>query len=206
MYSESDTLPDPIDDSSILIMGCLFAENMGIDEQYEAIQDGNEVVLVGKFNEEGEEVTKGFHVKTDEKGYFLLPNVPKGSYVIKGTRIYVANSFEINIISNWRTNEVSYYVPYLQEELIRHDVKYFPTPPKGRIYDFGITFFGIYKGSEESGPAGVANNVLYQTFRSIENQKFHIGQKYTKPSPKEYFKKKFPKSKWFTVVDRLSGN
>lgn len=206
MYRQSDKLEDPIDDSSILIMGCLFVENMGIDEQYESIEKGNEIVLVGRYEVDGQQVVNGYHLKTDDNGYYFLPNVPKGSYVIKGARIYVANSFEINIISNWRTNEVSYYVPYLQEGLIRHDVKYFPSPPKGRIYDFGITLFGIYKGSEESGPQGMANNVLYQSFRSISNQKFHIGRKYTKPSPKEYFKEKYPDSKWFTVVDKLSGN
>ena len=199
--TEGKPLEEPIDNDAILIIGCLFAENMGIDEQYESMEENVEVVLVGKSIVNDKEVVNGYHIRTDENGYFFLSNVPKGSYVIKGARLFVANSFEINVISDWRTNEISFYVPYLQEELIRHDVKYFPAPPKGRVYDFGITFFGINKGKDESGPQGVANSVLYQHYRSIENQKLTIGKKYTKPSPLEYFKKKFPNSKWFTLAE-----
>ena len=113
----------------------------------------------------------------------------------------MANSFSVNIISQWRTAEISYYVPYLQEELIRHDVKFFPSPPKGRIYNFGITYFGLHRGSNEPGIRGVSNNVLYQNFRSLRNQKLNVGETYNKPDPLTYFKKKFPESEWFKILE-----
>jgi hypothetical protein len=194
-------ITDPLDNEKIIIVGCLIAENMGIDETFESIEEGTEVVIVGKSEGSNIEDAKGYHVKTDENGYYFLENVPKGNYVIKGARVFIANSFSINIISEWRTLETSYFVPYLQEELIRHDVKYFPASPKGRIYNWGITYFGLSKGSEDPGPAGASNHVLYQHYLSLNNQKINIGKEYNKPDPVTYFKQKFPKSKWFYLSE-----
>ncbi len=192
-------LTAPIDNESVVILGGVIVENMGIDDLYETYDSDIEVVLVSKGIVDGVEESKGFHVMTDENGYFFLENVPKFGYVIKGARIYVANSFSVNVISQWRTAEISYMVPYLQEELIRHDVTFVPSPPQGRIYNFGISYFGLSRGSSESGPGGVANSVLYQNFTSLNEQKLSIGTKYTKPDPITYFKEKFPDSGWFKL-------
>ena len=195
-------ITDPLDDEKIIIIGCLVTENMGVDETYESIEEGTEVVIVGKSEISGTEEIKGYHIKTDENGYYFLENVPKGSYVIKGARVFIANSFSVNIISEWRTLETSYFIPYLQEELIRHDVKYFPASSKEkRVINWGITYFGLSKGSEEPGPVGVSNNVLYQHYLSLNNQKINIGKEYNKPDPVTYFKQKFPKSKWFYLPE-----
>lgn len=202
MAPASMTMTEPVDDSGILILGGLFVENMGIDEIYESIEDGIEVCLVGKCTINGKEEIRGYHVRTDENGYYFLENVPKGSYVIKGARIFIANSFSINVISQWRTTEISYFVPYLQEELIRHDVKFFPYPPPGRIYNFGITYFGLSRGSDQPGPRGAANSVLYQNFRSLVNQQINVGRTYNKVDPITYFKQKFPDSKWFKILQK----
>ncbi|MFC1563174.1 hypothetical protein ACFL4Z_03905 [candidate division KSB1 bacterium] len=194
-------ITNPKDNESIVIVGCLIAENMGIEELFESIEYGTEVVLVGKCIINGIEETEGYSVRTDENGYFFLENVPKGGYVIKGARIFVANSFSVNVISHWRTLEIAYYVPYLQEQLIRHDVTFVPQPPEGKVYNFGITYFGLHPGSPEPGAAGVANTVLYQNFSYLENQELNIGKKYTKSDPITYFKKRFPNSTWFQLLE-----
>ncbi len=201
MAPYSKVMTGPVDNECICIMGGLVVENMGIDDLEEALDSDIEVVLVGKHIIDGEDVLRGYHVITDENGYFFLENIPKGGFVIKGARIYIANSFSINVISQWRTNEIAYYVPYLQEELIRHDVRFVPFPPRGRIYNFGITYFGLHRGSADYGPGGVANTVLYQNFTSLNNQKLNIVEIYNKPNPITYFRQKFPDSEWFKVYD-----
>ena len=169
-----------------MIVGAVLAENLGIEERYESILENIQVVIVGKFDEDGEEKEEGYRVKTDENGYFVLQNVPAGSYVLKGFEIDVGFSTRLFVTSRWDGNTQIYYPGY--SNVIDYTVRVWPEPHTERIIDMGINYF-----------------LLDQAMR-VANKKFNVLQDkqgnlpnatYTMKNPVDYYKSKYSTWEWF---------
>jgi hypothetical protein len=177
---------DKPQEGKCLLVGSVIAENGGIEERYESILKNILVVIVGKHMENGEEITEGYKVKTDENGYFILQNVPAGSYVLKGFEIDVGFSTRLFVTSRWDGNIQIYYPGY--SNMIDYTVRVWPEPHTERIIDMEINYFMIDQAMR------IANN-KFNVLK--EKQGVLPDVTYTMKNPVDYYKTKYPQWEWF---------
>jgi len=169
-----------------LLVGAVLIENNGVDDKYEAVMKNITLVIVGKFMENGEEKAEGYKVKTDENGYFLLQNVPAGSYVLKGFEVDLGFGTRLYVTSRWDGNRQIYFPG--ASNVIDYMVRVWPEPHTERIIDMEINYFMIDRASR------ISTNRF-----NVLNDKPGVlpDSKYSMKNPEDYFKKKYPKWEWF---------
>ncbi|HOT95526.1 MAG TPA: hypothetical protein PLG50_03060 [bacterium] len=182
--AEKMVLQPPQPDKS-LVVGAVLVENLGLEEVYEAKTAKITVVLVGKGMENGVEKIEGYRVRTDEKGYFMLQNVPRGVYLIKGIEVDLGFSIHMILNSRWEGN-TQIFEP--GGTMIDHIVRYWPDMPPERIVDLGIRYFRF----------DFSGRILDQKFAQLREARLGLKEKlYTMPPPAAYFAQKFPEWPWF---------
>ena len=181
------TLEEPRPGQSLLV-GAVLLENDGIEEVYEAKTANIVVVLVGKSTRDGKETTESYRVKTDEAGYFMLPNVPPGAYVLKGIEVDLGYETRLFLTSRWEGNQQIYYPG---EGRIDHTVRIWPEEVNTRVIDLRICYFRI----------DAALRTLHKRFPRLQNTALTLRDKtYTMENPQEYFRAKYPGSAWFNAA------
>ena len=170
-----------------LVVGGVLLENNGLEGKYETIFSKITLVVVGKSIEDGEEVTKGYRVKTDENGYFVLQNVPAGAYVIKGFEADVGFETRLFVTSRWDGNRQSFYYSGAP---IDHTVRVWPEMSTEKIIDLQITYFMVDQ----------AMRVANDNFKLLLNKPGIIpGSNYTMKNPVKYYSEKYPTWEWFQL-------
>ncbi len=139
-----------------LLVGAVLVENVGIDDVYESVTSKINVIVVGKSVVEGKEVVQGYRLKTDEKGYFALANVPPGSYVVKGIEVDLGYGTRMLLTSRWEGNTQIYY-PI--DTMIDFTVNFWPPAINEKIINLKIRYFHI----------DAASRVFDQIFNQLEN-------------------------------------
>ena len=168
-----------------VLVGAVLVENNGIDELYRAKTSKITVIVVGKFVVNGKESTKGYRVKTDENGYFMIQNVMPGAYVLKGIEVDVGYTNRDFITSRWEGDRQHYYNG---GEMINYIVRVWPHEQKSRIINLNINYFALDN----------AGRVYSNKFKALKNTILALkDNKYTMDSPAKYFKNKYPESEWF---------
>ena len=181
------TLEEPRPGQSLLV-GAVLLENDGIEEVYEAKTANIVVVLVGKSTRDGKETTESYRVKTDREGYFMLPNVPPGAYVLKGIEVDLGYETRLFLTSRWEGNQQIYYPG---EGRIDHTVRVWPEAVNERVIDLQICYFRI----------DAALRTLHKRFPRLQNTALALrDKKYSMENPQDYFRAKYPGSAWFTEV------
>ena len=173
----------------ILVVGGILVENLTLTSlgRYETMESGVEIVIVGKSDADGE--VTGYEVVSDKKGYFFLENVPKGSYIIKGLRVFLEDQSTVRFMSDWDSAlSPTYYQLVRPEDTINFIVEKYPKKMEmtSNILNMNIVYFGIEPGS-------VAHNV----FPKIDNRKLHTEKVHNRVNPFDYYKSKFPDVDWF---------
>ncbi len=182
--SKEFTMEKP-QEGKCLIVGAVLLENNGIEDKYETKFEDITVVIVGKFMENGEEQTKGYRVLTDEKGYFLLQNIPAGQYVLKGFEADIGFQTRKFITSRWDGRTQIFYP---SNNLIDFTVRDWPDKQDGDIVNLEINYFMIDQ----------ANRVAHERFDSLKDKPGTFPDtKYTMINPVEYYKAKYPAWEWF---------
>jgi len=168
-----------------LLVGAVLVENNGIDELYRSKTSNITVVVVGKYVENGKELTKGYRVKTDKNGYFLIQNIPPGSYVLKGIEVDVGYTNRAFVTSRWEGDMQHYY---RSGEVIDYIVRVWPPPNMGKIINLNINYFMLDN----------AGRVYYNNFKALKNTVLALkDHRYTMVNPETYFKEKYPDLGWF---------
>lgn len=168
-----------------LLVGAVLVENVGVDDVYESITSKIIVIVVGKSMVGGKEIVQGYRLKTDEKGYFALANVPPGSYVVKGIEVDLGYGTRMLLTSRWEGNTQIYY-PI--DTMIDYTVNVWPPPFEGKFINLKIRYFHI----------DAANRVFDQIYNRLEDTTLNLNNvRHTMPDPLEYFRMKFPNSGWF---------
>lgn len=177
-------MEEPLPDKSLLV-GAILVENTGLEEVNEAKKAGIVVIVVGKSIQDGKEVTQGYRVKTNQDGYYLIPNVPTGSYVIKGIELDLGYATHLLIGSYW-DGDVQVYRP--EQLMIDYTVQVWPAVLNGQIISLNIRYFRI----------DAALRIGYDSFKKIENASISLPQiQHTMTNPRDYFKVQYPLSAWF---------
>ena len=168
-----------------LLVGAVLVENDGIDDLYESKTSNITVVIVHQFSYEGKQQSKGYRIKTDKDGYFMIPNVPPGSFVLKGIEVDLGFNNRYIISSMWEGNRQIYYD---DGKMIDYNVRVWPPENTQKIVDMGIDYFKIDR----------AGRILFRDFKALENNVLGLKDKsYTMPKPADYYKQKYQESKWF---------
>ncbi len=168
-----------------LLVGAVLVENDGIDDLYESKTANITVVIVNKFIQEGKEGSKGYRIKTDKNGYFLIPNVAPGSFVLKGIEVDLGFTERFIISSMWEGNRQIFFAG---ANMIDYNVRIWPPERNEKIIDLGINYFKLDN----------AGRILYDSFKSLNNNVLGLKDKrYTMPTPGNYYQAKYPESKWF---------
>jgi hypothetical protein len=168
-----------------MVIGAILVENIGLEDVYEAKKANIVVTIVGKSIEAGKESTEGYRVKTNPDGYYMIPNVPPGSYVIKGIELDLGYETHLIIGSYWDSN-LQIYRP--EQFMIDQIVKVWPAMSNDRIINLNIRYFKI----------DAAQRIAYDTFKRIDSASVSLPQiRHTMPNPIDYFKVQYPASNWF---------
>ena len=182
--SKKSVLESPQPGKSLLA-GAILVENVGLEDVYEAKTANITVVIVGRFEENGKDETKGYRVKTNSDGYFMVQNVPPGAYVIKGIEVDLGYETHMIVSSRWEGNVQHYYPENL---MIDNTVRVWPPVSNKQVIDLQIRYFRI----------DAANRVVYDTIKSLDNAQLSLPDKrYTMPNPETYFRTKYPDWGWF---------
>jgi len=169
--SKKTVLESPKPGKSLLV-GAILVENVGLEDVYEARTANIMVVIVGRSEENGKEVTQGYRVKTNADGYYMIQNVPQGSYVIKGIEVDLGYETRMLVSSRWEGNTQFYYPENL---MIDNTVRVWPPPSDQRVIDLQIRYF-----------------------KSINNAQLALPDiRYTMSDPEIYFHEKYPEWGWF---------
>ena len=165
-----------------ILVGAILIENDGLDEIYQSITENITVVIAGK-SIAGEE--EGYRLKTDENGYFILQNVPPGSYVLKGFEVDIAFGRRMLINSRCDGNTQIYYPA---ETIIDYTVRVWPESMETKVLDMEINYFKVDQ----------ALRIATRKYKRMNNLAGVIsGSQYTMANPLDYFRTKFPQSDWF---------
>jgi len=157
------------------VVGAVLVENDGIDDLFESKTANIVAVLVGKSVRNGKEETKGYRLKTDKSGYFRLPGVPAGSYILKGIELDIGYANRMLVTSVWE-GESQIYVQ--GSRMIDFNVRVWPPGDSGPVTDMGIHYFRI----DRSG------RITHNRFQSLNSARLGLKDKtYTMPAPKSYF-------------------
>jgi hypothetical protein len=178
------TLETPLKNQCLLV-GAILLENNGLEDVYEAKTSRITVVIVGKWEENGKEMTKGYRVKTGENGYYMIQNVPPGSYVIKGIEADVGYETRLILTSRWEGNSQIFYPT---DTMVDQTVRVWPPPITGPIIDMNIAYFSI----------DAAMRTYNDSYPELRNTTLVLkDQKHTMKNPVDYFREKYPNWEWF---------
>jgi len=178
---------EPQPEKSILV-GAILVENFGIGEIYDSHTAGIAVKVVGKFMENGQEVTRTYRTKTDANGYYMIQNVDPGSYIVKGLEMNLVPNDRTYVTAIWDGERRFYEITEKQQD---YAVRYWPPAKDGEVIDMGIMHFEV--GITDRG------HVLYNRFDELNNVKLQLpGIRYTMENPETYYKELFPDWGWFT--------
>jgi hypothetical protein len=178
-------VPQEPQEGKSLVVGAVLIENNGVEDVYEAKTSKITVVVVGKSEENGKEVVKGYRVKTDENGYFALQNVPKGIYIIKGFEADLGFQTHMVVTSRWDGKRQIFYP---KQGMIDYTVREWPEGEPGKVFDMRIKYFLVDR----------AGRVADKQFKRLKDKRGIIPNKvYNMPSPVEYYKSKYANWGWF---------
>lgn len=163
-----------------IVVGAILVENNGVDDYYQVHKSKITVILVGKSVINGEESIEGYRLKTDENGYFFLPNVPQGAYVVKGLELSIGYGGQTLITSRW---DGARQIFHPAGNMIDYVVRSWPEEVLECVNDMGINYFmidpsmGIYSNQYSE----LRGNVL--ALKEITH---------TMTDPASYYKSKYP--------------
>jgi hypothetical protein len=140
-----------------------------------------------------------YNVSTDKKGYFALDNVPDGLYGIKAVIVPLFGSQPVKLVNPMESPNSQFYRMRHPERDIEYDGIYMPGKAKNGVVDLNITWLGL-RSAEVEGISGDKIGVVMRQLSSenLENHKFWTdGVSINRDTPLDYWKKKFPQSKWW---------
>lgn len=178
----------PPEEGKNFLMGSMLVENIGSNDRYTHFVKDIEVAILGFYDEGGKEKVFAKWVVTDTAGYFFIPNVPDGNYVIKGFRVDIETAF-ITIANDFRSG-VSNYRRSSQNIAFAASGDHFENLSKNRVVNLKHNRFTLHEGGE----------VRHGRHDVVTNHKTVDGAIIERPFIHEYFLEKYPDSGWDQIL------
>ena len=185
---------EPTSENSMLVVGRVIVEDKGYTEKPEVYKERIRIAIYGK-SEDGSET--GVWATTDENGYFVLANLPKGEYVIKALRLTVGAG-QLLIIENRLSFSDDPYI-ITNREFFIFDGEYFPFEPVGRIQSLKHHIFTLDQSNRNI--LIVRNMALYK----LKDIELHNGEVLNAEPVERYFIKKYPNSAWNKFLEESAA-
>jgi hypothetical protein len=176
---------------TVLVMGCVIVE---------PATDGTslEVILGFQDTERPGAPQRIICTRTDAQGYFLLPNLPKGRYAVRGVR--AGTPEEPFLLWNDMTEADNPWLRRDADRLPSLKRGIWPWDPREGVFDLGYLVFQV---RPREGAEGW--QVTFQNHPALSDATFLSGHTYTRPPLPRYFLEKYPESEWAPVLRRLAG-
>lgn len=176
---------EPQSENSMLVVGRVIVEDKGYTEKPQVYKENLRIAIYG-LAEDGAEM--GEWARTDENGYFVLANVPKGEYVIKAIQLTVGAGQFLTIENRLSFSDDPYLIT--NREFFIFDGGYFPYEPVGRVQSLKHHIFTLDQSNRNI--LMVRNMALYK----LNNIELHNGEVLNAEPVERYFIEKYPKSAW----------
>jgi len=183
-------LKDPTSNETMLIIGRVIVEDRGFTDLRKVYKKNIDVAVMG-MTDEGKRT--GFWASTDQQGYFLISNVPKGKYALKGVRLSVGRGNLITITNRLSYTSDSYMWQYKTNIVFKGS--YFPIQPSGRIINLKNTFFSLDFSNKRLPQVKAFNNDELDNIKLINGEVLNAGK------VEAYFIQKYPESKWICELE-----
>jgi len=184
---------EPTSENSMLVVGRVIVEDKGYTENPQVYKENLRVGIYG-LAEDGSEI--GEWARTDENGYFVLANVPKGEYAIKALQLTVGAGQFLTIENRLGFSDEPYIIT--NREFFIFEGGYFPFEPIGRIQSLKHHIFTLDQSNRNI--LQVRNMALYK----LNNLELHTGEVLNAEPVEMYFVKKYPKSGWNKDLEESS--
>ena len=175
----------------------IIVENINQGLSFETWDFPCEVVILGRTTTA--DTISHYIVSTDKNGYFALDNVPDGLYGIKAVIVPLFGSQPLKLVNPMESPSSEFYRMRHPEREIEYDGIYMPGKAKNGVVDLNITWLGL-RSADVEGISGDKIGVVVRQLSSasLDNHKFWTnGISITRDVPLDYWKKKFPQSKWW---------
>lgn len=194
-YGGMKVLPEREDDK-VMVLGCILIEN--INQRFAFVNWDLPVKVVILGRSEGGAINH-YETYSDEYGYYCFPNLPRGSYILKGFIFQEPGAKPEIIVNTWRSVDSKFYRMRHPERGFDYTSGWFPPNSQGKIIDQGINWFGLRAPAVADISEEYIGETLYSVyFESLKAKRiWEQGFPYTRVEPVEYFKKKFPDSGWW---------
>jgi len=155
-----------------------------------------------------EDRLRWFIVKTDSAGYFTVPNLPSGKYVISQVKNLELREREgvREYFPGTSSDEADYYASCFNKDLLEFSVQ-----PTTNIIDMSyIVICGNFDyqvtpsfSLETHYRYQLDGEVFKEEWRNPDGDLITTYHRYTRPPVTEYFFKKYPNSEWAPYLKRL---
>ncbi len=176
---------EPTSENSMLVVGCVMVEDKGYTEKPEVYKENLRIAIYG-LGEDGTEI--GVWARTDENGYFVLANLPKGEYAIKAIQLTVGAGQLLTIENRLGFSDDPYIIT--NREFFIFNGGYFPFEPVSRIQSLKHHIFTLDQSNRNI--LMVRNISLYR----LNDYELHTGEVLNAEPVERYFIAKHPKSAW----------
>jgi len=174
------------EEGKCVVVGSVLFENNGVDNFFDVIKSDITVILVGKSIINGKESIEGYRFKTDANGYFFLPNVPQGAYVLKGIELSLGYRGPTLITSRFDGTRQIFLTT---AKMIDYVVRSWPEEVSGCVNDLGINYLMI----------NPSMGIYFDQFSELRDNVLALKDiTHTMPKPESYYRAKYPKIECFT--------
>ena len=174
------------EEGKCVVVGAVLVENNGVDDFYDVSKSDITAIVVGKSIINDEEQIEGYRLKTDQNGYFFLPNVPQGAYVLKGIEISLGYKGVTLITSRW-DGARQIFIP--TGKMIDYVVRSWPEEILECVNDMGISYLMI----------DPSMGIYSDTYSELRNTVLALKSfTHTMSNPVKYYQEKYPKIQCFS--------
>jgi hypothetical protein len=182
--------------ANVLVIGDVLVENINQGLEFSSWDYPSDVVIIGRGNDG---VLRNYTVTTDERGYFILPNVPPGQYAMKAVTIPLFGAQPVKLVNPLDASGSEFFRVRHTERPIDMTAQALPFQAEGSILNFQITWFGLRQANIENiSSESVGQILVLKSAEGLKNKRFwNQGSIYTREDPLTHFKTKFPASGWW---------
>ena len=177
-------LPEPIG-SKNLIIGSLLFDIDGYEDNFTTIRQNIEVMIIGRYVEDGKIKNFGQWVTTDENGCFFIANVPDGEYAIKGFQTHLIGLGNLTI-ENELIDPQRNYFELKGMDVISSTGELFDVRSYQRIINFQHNIVTLHR-------SGIVDNRRYDRLQEV---KLSTGEILNTPPVPIIFLEKFEGTGW----------
>lgn len=179
-------LQEPKDENSVIVVGGITIDLFEYRNSTQTYRSNVEVIVAGRYEQEGKTIHKNFWVTTDNRGYFFLSGVPEGDYALIGFRFQtVGPSYFLTVVNQMNSENDKFEV--LPTAKLPAQTSVFKYPARGSIVSLRQNYFIIDRGQD------VHQKVYYR----YDNLRLATGKTLLEPGVVSYFRNLYPESSWF---------